>query len=113
MDRRYAYRHLITESGSTALREIERLMILANVAGSLVAGLFHDASWFVLLLAGQALYLVLADRALRRQIGARHWPSEGFARFTFNTNLYFAFRQMLLAAVLFATTGTLSSMISG
>jgi len=95
-----------------AVREIERLMILANVGGSLLAGVFHDASWFLLLLAAQALHVVLADRALRRQIGARHWPSEGYARFAFNTNLYFAMRQMLLAAVLFAITGTLSSAIA-
>jgi hypothetical protein len=96
-----------------AVREIERLMILANVGGSLLAGVFHDASWFVLLLAAQALHVVLADRALRRQIGARHWPSEGYARFAFNTNLYFAFRQLLLAAVLFASVGTLSGIFGG
>ena len=95
------------------MREIERLMILANVAGSLLAGVVHDASWFVLLFAAQALHVVLADRALRRQIGARHWPSEGYARFAFNTNLYFAFRQLLLGAVLFASAGTLSGMFGG
>lgn len=95
------------------MREIERLMILSNVLGSLLAGLLHDASWFVLLLAAQALHVVLADRALRRQIGARHWPSEGYARFAFNTNLYFAFRQLLLAALLFAGAGTLSGLFGG
>ena len=95
------------------MREIERLMILANVVGSLFAGTVHDASWFAVLLVGQALHVVLADRALRRQIGARHWPSEGYARFAFNTNLYFAFRQLLLAAVLFASVGTLSGLFGG
>jgi hypothetical protein len=96
--------------GSIDVRDIERLMILANIAGSLLAGLLHDGSWFVLLVGAQTLHLVLMDRALRRQIGARHWPSEGYARFTFNTNLYFAFRQLLLAAVLFASAGTLSGL---
>lgn len=101
------------QTGSIAVRDIERLMILANIAGSLLAGLLDDGSWFVLLVGAQTLHLVLTDRALRRQIGARHWPSEGYARFAFNTNLYFAMRQVLVGTVLFAGSGTASGLFGG
>ena len=83
------------------MREIERLLIVASLAGSLIQGFRHDLTWFPLMVAAFGLYVVLADRALRRRIGPRHWPSEGFARVTFNTNLYFALRHMLLGALLF------------
>lgn len=88
------------------MREIERLLIVASLAGSLVQGFRQDLMWFPLMIAAFGLYVVLADRALRRRIGPRHWPSEGFARFTFNTNLYFAVRHMLIGALVFALAGT-------
>ena len=92
------------------MRDIERLLVLANVVGSLALGARHDATWFLIPLAAFGLYVVLADRALRRRIGPRHWPSEGFARFTFNTNLYFAARHIGFGALLFALSGTLASL---
>jgi hypothetical protein len=93
------------------VRDIERLLVVANVVGSLALGARHDATWFFIPLAAFGLYVVLADRALRRRIGPRHWPSEGFARFTFNTNLYFAARHISLGALLFALSGTLAGML--
>ena len=84
------------------MRDIERVLVAANLAGSMILGFRHDIAWFVVPLAAFGLYVILADRALRRRIGPRHWPSEGFARFTFNTNLYFAARHMLLGALVFA-----------
>ena len=93
------------------MREIERLLVVANVAGSLIQGFRHDVTWFLIPLAAFGLYVVLADRALRRRIGPRHWPSEGFARFTFNTNLYFAARHVLLGALAFAVAGTLAGLV--
>ncbi len=93
------------------MREVERLLVVANLAGSMVMGLRHDAAWLVIPLAGFGLYVVLADRALRRRIGPRHWPSEGFARFTFNTNLYFAACHILLGALLFVVAGTFAGII--
>ncbi len=92
------------------MRDIERLLVVANVVGSLALGVRHDATWFLIPLAAFGLYVVLTDRALRRRIGPRHWPSEGFARFTFNTNLYFAVRHIGIGALLFAIAGTLASL---
>jgi len=93
------------------MRDIEKALVVANLAGSTLLGLRQDPSWFVLALAAFGLYVVLADRALRRRMGPRHWPSEGFARFTFNTNLYFALRHLLLGAVVFAAAGLLASLV--
>lgn len=93
------------------MREIERLLIVASFAGSLIQGFRHDLMWFPLMAAAFGLYVVLADRALRRRIGPRHWPSEGFARFTFNTNLYFAVRNLLLGALVFAVAGTVAGLV--
>ena len=44
-------------------------------------------------------------------MGPRHWPSEGFARFTFNTNLYFAVRNLVLGALVFAISGTMAGLV--
>lgn len=93
-----------------AVRDIERVLVAVNLAGSLLMGLRSDPSWFVAAAAGFAAYVLLADRALRRRIGPRHWPSEGFARFSFNTNLYFAARHLLLGALVFAIAGTFASL---
>ena len=60
------------------MRDIERLLVAANLGGALIEGLRHDVTWFLLPLAAFGLYVVLADRALRRRIGPRHWP-EGTA----------------------------------
>ena len=93
------------------MRDIERLLVVANVVGSLALGARHDATWFLIPLAAFGLYVVLADRALRRRIGPRHWPSEGFARFTFNTNLYFAVRNLLVGALVFALAGSAAGLV--
>ncbi len=92
------------------VRDVERLLTAGSIAGSILAGLRHEPHWFLLLAAGFGLYLVIADRALRRRIGPRAWPSEGFARFTFNTNLYFTVRNLLLGAALFAVAGSIAGL---
>jgi hypothetical protein len=94
------------------LRDVERLLIAVNVAGSVLAGARHEPIWFLASLLGFAVYVVLQDRALRRRIGARAWPSEGFARFNFNTNLYFSLRHLLLGALLFALAGNAASLVA-
>jgi hypothetical protein len=94
------------------MRDTERLLIWFNLIGSLVAGYRHEALWFPLAVTVFALYVVLQDRALRRRIGDRAWPSEGFARFTFNTNLNFGLSHLLLGALLFAVAGTLSGVVA-
>ena len=40
--------------------------------------------------------MVAEDYAVRQQIGIRTWPSEGYARFLFGTNLFRAVRNTLL-----------------
>jgi hypothetical protein len=94
------------------MRDTERLLIWFNLIGSLVAGYRHEALWFPLAVTVFALYVVLQDSALRRRIGDRAWPSEGFARFTFNTNLNFGLSHLLLGALLFAVAGTLSGVVA-
>jgi hypothetical protein len=94
------------------MRDTERLLIWFNLIGSLVAGYRHEALWFPIAVTVFALYVVLQDRALRRRIGDRAWPSEGFARFTFNTNLNFGLSHLLLGALLFAVAGTLSGVVA-
>ena len=84
------------------MRDSERVLVALNLSGSLAAGWSGLPGWFVVSGGAFLTYLVLEDRALRRRIGARAWPSEGFARFTFNTNLNFALTQMLLGGALFA-----------
>jgi len=94
------------------MRDIERLLIGVNLVGSLVAGFRHEALWFPVAVAAFGLYVVVQDRALRRRIGARAWPSEGFARFSFNTNLNFGLSHLILGALLFAVAGTISGVMA-
>ncbi len=93
------------------MRDTERVLIWFNLVGSLAAGYRHEPLWFPLAVAAFALYVVVQDRALRRRIGDRAWPSEGFARFTFNTNLNFGLSHLLLGALLFAVAGTISGLV--
>ena len=83
------------------LRNVERILILANIAGSLVAGWHGQTGWLPLSAAAFAAYLFIEDRTLRRQIGAGHWPSAGFAKFSFGTNLYIALKNIIFGALLF------------
>jgi hypothetical protein len=93
------------------MRDIERILIWFNLLGSLAAGFRHEALWFPIAIAAFGTYLVVQDRALRRRIGSRAWPSEGFARFNFNTNLNFGLGHLLLGALLFALAGTIAGVV--
>jgi hypothetical protein len=94
------------------MRDNERVLIWFNLVGSLAAGYRHEPLWFLLAVTVFALYVVIADRSLRRRISSRAWPSEGFARFTFNTNLNFGLGHLLLGALLFAAAGTISGLVA-
>lgn len=94
------------------MRGIERILIGFNLLGSLVAGVRSETLWFAVAVAAFGTYVVIQDRALRRRIGSRAWPSEGFARFTFNTNLNFGLTHLLLGALIFAVAGTIAG-VSG
>ena len=93
------------------MRDIERILICFNLLGSLVTGFRHEGLWFPVAVAAFGVYVVVQDRALRRRIGPRAWPSEGFARFNFNTNLNFGLSHLLLGALLFAVAGTIAGVI--
>ena len=93
------------------MRDIERLLAALSIVGSLLAGLWGNPAWFLVLITALGAYLVREDRALRRRIGERAWPSEGFARFTFNTNLYFCVRQIGLGTLVFALAGSLRTVL--
>lgn len=90
------------------MRDVERLLTAANVVGALVEGWRHQPDWLVIPAVVLAAYVVIADRMLRRQIGPRAWPSEGYARFALNTNLYFAFKNLLGGGALFVAAGMLA-----
>ena len=93
------------------MRDIERILIWFNLLGSLAAGFRHEGLWFPVAVAAFGVYVVVQDRALRRRIGPRAWPSEGFARFNFNTNLNFGLGHLLLGALLFAVSGTIAGVV--
>lgn len=93
------------------MRDSERLLIALNMTGSASAGWTGTPIWFAISAATFLTYLVLEDRALRRRIGSRAWPSEGFARFNFNTNLNFALTQLLIGGLLFGLAGMLHKIV--
>lgn len=93
------------------MRDIERALVGLNLVGSLVAGFRHEPLWFPVAVVIFGAYVLVQDRVLRRRIGSRAWPSEGFARFNFNTNLNFGLTQFLLGALLFAMAGTIAGLL--
>jgi hypothetical protein len=93
------------------VRDVERLLIGLNVAGSLIQGWRHELTWLPVPAVAFLVYVVIEDRALRRRIGPRAWPSEGYARFNFNTNLYFSLKQILLGSALFVAAGYASGLL--
>lgn len=93
------------------MRDIERVLVGFNLIGSLAAGIRQEPLWFLISMATFGAYVVIEDRALRRRIGARAWPSEGFARFTFNTNLNFGLSHLLLGALLFVVAGMAATIL--
>ena len=91
------------------LRNVERILIVANIAGSLVAGWHGQPGWLPVSVVAFAAFVFIEDRALRRQVGIGHWPSAGFAKFSFGTNLYIALKHILFGALLFVLAGTAAS----
>jgi hypothetical protein len=71
----------------------------------------NEPVWFLIAAVAFGANSVVKDRALRRRIGSRAWPSEGFARFTFGTNLSFGVSHLLLGALVYAVGSTATSLI--
>lgn len=92
------------------MRDVERLLIYGNIIGSLIYGWQQQALWLAVPLISFAAFVIIQDRQLRLRIGPRHWPSEGFARFSMGTNLFVMVWNALLNATLFAAAGTARSL---
>jgi hypothetical protein len=93
------------------MRPVERLLIYGNIVGTLIYGMQQQAWWLAVPIASFAAYVIIQDQQLRLRIGPRHWPSEGFARFSMGTNLFLMLWNTVLNAVLFALAGTAASII--
>ena len=84
------------------MRQAERLLTGFCLGGSVLAGSLHQPQWLLVTPLCFAGLLMTEDRLVRRQIGVRAWPSEGYARFLFGTNLYRAFRNTVIGAAIYA-----------
>jgi hypothetical protein len=93
------------------VRDVERLLIYGNIIGSLVYGWQQQSVWLLVPFASFGIFVLIQDRQLRLRIGPRHWPSEGFARFSMGTNLFVMFWNTLLNGVVFAVAGTARSLV--
>lgn len=95
------------------MRKVERLLTTACFSGSLLAGLEHVPQWLALPPLCFTVMLVAENRAVHRRIGIRTWPSVGYARFLFGTNLYLVVRNTLVSAAIFAGTSSLGTFLRG
>jgi hypothetical protein len=102
---------LANEHRETSVRDFEKLLVLLNIVGSVIQGWRHEVDWLLVPAVAFAAYVVLEDRALRRQIGDRAWPSPGFADFTFGTNLAFMVGNIALSAVLLGVAGAAAGVL--
>ena len=93
------------------MRDLERVLTATCFAGSLAAGIVHASLWLVLPPLAFAALLVAEDRAVHRQIGNSHWPSMGYARFVFGTNLYRLGRNTVLSGAIFAIASGTTSLL--
>lgn len=94
------------------MRDFERMLVLINIAGSLLLGCSHDVALLAISVAVFAVYVILEDRAVRSRVGMRAWPSEGFADFALGTNIAFAIWNLALSA-LFFFVGNLAASAAG
>lgn len=92
------------------MRDVERLLIYGNMIGSLIYGWQQQSLWLVVPFLSFAAFVVIQDRQLRLRIGQRHWPSEGFARFSMGTNLFVMLWNTLLNGIVFAAAGMVRSL---
>jgi len=93
------------------MRDVLRLLIYGNIVGSLVYGWQSQALWLAVPLMTFAAFVIVQDRQLRLRIGTRHWPSEGFARFSMGTNLFVMVWNSLLNGIVFVVAGAARSFI--
>lgn len=95
------------------MRDFQRLLIFGSLTGSLIYGWHHELLWLAVPIAVFAAYAALEDRQIRLQIGPRHWPSVGFARFQMGSNLFLMLWNAILNAIIFAIAALMSSALGG
>jgi hypothetical protein len=95
------------------MRNRDQLLTNLAFAGSAVAGLLHASTFLLLPPLMFLTVLVLEDRAVRRRIGSGAWPSVGYARFLFGTNLYLLLRNTVFSTAIFAIASTAGSLLRG
>jgi len=83
------------------MRTMERLLAGMCLGISLVAGTYQSPQWLLLPPACFAGLLLAESYAVNQRIGTRTWPSVGYARFLFGTNLYLAMRNTVLCAAVY------------
>ena len=83
------------------MRTIERLLTGTCLGISLAAGSTHSPQWLLLPPICFAGLLLAESHAVNQRIGLRTWPSAGYARFLFGTNLYLAIRNTIFSAALY------------
>lgn len=93
------------------MQNIERLLTVLCLGGSVIAGAEHLPQWLLVTPLCFAGLLVAEDHAIRQQIGVRTWPSEGYARFLFGTNLFRGVRNTLLSTGIFVAAAGVSSLV--
>jgi len=93
------------------MRDAERFLILFCLGGSVLAGGIHLTPWLIVPPLCFIGLLVAEDRAIHSRMGDGAWPSIGYARFLFGTNLYRAVRNSLLFAGLFAACSAMSDLL--
>lgn len=95
------------------MRDLKRLLTGTVLAGSAIGGWLHQPAWLLAPAAVSLLFLLLEDRAVRGQIGAAAWASEGYARFLVGTNLSLLLRNAILNAAILAIASALHSALGG
>ncbi|HTJ56210.1 MAG TPA: hypothetical protein VL418_01420 [Devosiaceae bacterium] len=91
------------------MRNTERLLATLCFGGSLIAGAEHVTHWLLVTPLCFGGFTIAQDRAVRHRIGYRTWPSEAYARFLLNTNLYRALRNSLVSAAIFLASASAAS----
>lgn len=95
------------------MRIMERLLNGLCLGGAMLAGANHAPLWLLAAPICLVGLVIAEDRAVRGRIGYRTWPSAGYARFLFGTNLYLAVRNSLFCAAVFAAASMARSLLVG
>lgn len=95
------------------MRNTERFLTILCFGGSLLAGAEHISQWLLVTPLCFAGLTIVEDRAIRHRIGPRIWPSEAYARFLFNTNLFHALRNSVVSSAIFLAAAGASALLPG